>query len=268
MDLQSIQTTAEDIAKSAADVLMRYYHSGVSMHTKSSKVDIVTEADQLSEAVIVEALTTIYPDHHIVGEEGGGMGAPIEEATYHWYVDPLDGTTNFANHIPMFCVSMAMTDAEMNPLVGVVYNPVSGELFSAVKGGGATLNGQPIHVSEKDELTACVLASGFPYDKYTDPDNNLDLWGKFLVRTRGLRRMGSAALDCCYVAAGRFDAYWEAKVYPWDVLAGMLCVTEAGGTVSDYRGDNPPCMVMGRRVVVSNGKIHDAMLQVINGKGE
>lgn len=264
MDLKQVQAAAEEIAKSAAEVLMRYFEGTVAMYTKSSKVDIVTEADRLSEQVIVAELTKLYPDHHIVGEEGGGMGAPIEEASYRWYVDPLDGTTNFANNIPVFCVSMGLTDTEMNPLVGVVYNPVTNELFSASKGNGTTLNGKPVHVSQKDELITCVLASGFPYDKYTDPNNNLDRWGKFLVQTRGLRRMGSAAIDCCYVAAGRFDGYWEAKLYPWDVLAGMLCVTEAGGTVTNYDGENPPEMILGRRVVISNGKIHQQMLDIIN----
>src|SRR5690606_14541959 len=162
-------------------------------------VDVVTEADSASEALIVERLQAEFPDHHIVGEEGGGQGAKIDGAAYRWYVDPIDGTTNFANHIPMFSVSLALSDAQMNPLVGVIFSPAPQDLFSASKGNGATLNGNRLHVSEKNTLRECVVASGFPYDKYTSSENNLREWGAFLVQTRGLRRFGSAALDCAYV---------------------------------------------------------------------
>jgi myo-inositol-1(or 4)-monophosphatase len=264
-NLTDIRHIAETIAREAGDIVMNYYGTGFKQATKATQIDIVTEADEASEKHIVHRLTTTYPDHHIVGEEGGGMGAPRAEAAYRWYVDPVDGTTNFANGIPVFAISLALTDADMNPLVGVVYNPAQDELFSAAKAHGATRNGERIYVSDKAVLQQCVLASGFPYDKYTDSENNLDRWGKFLVRTRGLRRMGAAALDCCYVAAGRFDGYWEAKVHPWDVLAGILCVTEAGGTISNYHGETPPGFVTEGRVVVSNGHIHQQMLDVLAG---
>jgi len=262
-NLTSIRQQADAIAREAGTVVMSYYGTSFKQETKVSQIDIVTEADKASEKLIVERLIAAFPDHHIVGEEGGGMGAPIEEAAYRWYVDPIDGTTNFANGIPVFAISLALTDAAMNPLVGVVYNPAQDELYSAAKGHGATRNGQPINVSQKDILQQCVLASGFPYDKYTDPDNNLNRWGAFLVKSRGLRRMGAAALDCCYVAAGRFDGYWESKVHPWDVLAGMLCATEAGGIITDYEGGTPLGDNFEGRVVVSNGHIHQQMLDIL-----
>ncbi len=265
LNLVDALATAREIAEEAGREVMRFWHNGFSQSTKSSAVDVVTEADQAVEVLIVKRLLAAFPQHHIIGEEGGGAGVPIEKAEYHWYVDPIDGTTNFANHIPVFAISLALTDADMNPLVGVVYNPVNGELFCAVKGGGATLNDVQICVSSDETLITCVLGSGFPYDKYTSPENNLNEWSRFLVRTRGLRRMGSAALDCCYVACGRFDGYWEQKVKPYDVLAGLLCVTEAGGTVSDYHGNDTPGFLNGGRVVVSNGRIHAEMVRVLQG---
>lgn len=264
MDYSAVQQTITQIARQAGAVLMDYFEKPLNPTIKNGLYDVVTDADTASERMIVEALASAFPDHHIVGEEGGGMGTPIQEAAYRWYVDPLDGTVNYANHIPMFAVSLALTGADMRPLLGVVYNPVSGELFSAMKGGGATLNGKPIQVSRATLLRHCVLSSGFAYDKYTNPDNNLKQWGDFLVRSRGMRRMGSAALDLCFVAAGRFDGYWESKLNPWDCLAGMLCVTEAGGVVTDYQGCIDDHLYSGARVVASNGHIHQQMLDVLN----
>lgn len=258
-----IQQTATQIAQEAGAILLDYFHKPHNEFIKGGLYDVVTDADRASETMIVQALTTAFPDHHIVGEEGGGTGAPIADAVYRWYVDPLDGTVNYANHIPVFAVSMALTGADMRPLVGVVYDPNRDELFSATVGAGATLNGTPIHVSQKAQLQTCVLASGFPYDKYTNPDNNLEQWGRFLVRSRGLRRMGSAAVDLCYVAAGRFDGYWEAKLNPWDCLAGILCITEAGGTVTDYQGGQGDVVYSGGRIVASNGRIHEQMVQIL-----
>lgn len=265
-DLVHARDTAVNIARDAADVLLRYFEGPLNHTVKKSPVDIVTEADQEAEKLISIALQTHFPDHHIVGEEGGGMGRAIEEADYRWYVDPLDGTTNFANRIPMFCVSIALTDRAMQPLVGVILNPVHQELFVAVRGQGVTLNDRPIRVSKAAELLQCVLASGFPYDKYTSEENNLKEWGRFLLRTRGLRRMGAAALDLAYVAAGRFDGYWEQKLNPWDCLAGILCVTEAGGIVTDYTGGTPETLASAGKLVASNGHIHQQMLDVLAAK--
>ncbi|TVR21239.1 MAG: inositol monophosphatase, partial [Anaerolineaceae bacterium] len=263
LDLGRVERLANDIAYMAGDVLMNFWQDGFRQTTKSSSIDVVTEADSAAESLIVSRLLTAFPDHHIIGEEGGGMGADIETAPYRWYVDPLDGTTNYANRIPIFAVSLALTDSAMNPLVGVVYSPMSDELFSAARGAGTTRNGQPVTVSAETALERSVLASGFPYDKHTSPQNNLREWGAMLVRSRGLRRLGAAALDCCYVADGRFDGYWEQKVKPWDVLAGMLCAEEAGATISDYDGRKAPGFIEAGRVVISNGHIHRQMLDVL-----
>jgi myo-inositol-1(or 4)-monophosphatase len=263
INLLEIQAIAIEIAREAGQETLRFWHNGFTQTTKSSEIDVVTEADQATEKLIVERLSHHFPTHHIIGEEGGGAGMPIEQAEYHWYVDPIDGTTNFANHIPMFAVSLALTDQYMNPLVGVVYNPVYDELFTAVIGHGATRNGEAMHVSEQANLRACVIASGFPYDKYTSPENNLREWGAFMVNTRDLRRMGAASLDCCYVACGRFDGYWEQKLKPWDVLAGMLCITESGGKVTDYQGNSEAGFIANGRLVASNPHIHQDMLNIL-----
>lgn len=253
----------EEIARDAGDVIMRFFEQPLNEVTKSSAFDVVTEADREAESLIIGALQQQFPDYHIVGEEGGGTGAPIEDAEYRWYVDPVDGTTNFANRIPMFCTSIALTDRDMIPLLGVVYNPVSGELFAAVQGEGATLNGKKLAVSGTTSLQESVVGSGFPYDKAIAPDNNLAEWGRLLTRTRGVRRMGSAALDLCYVAAGRFDGYWEQKLNPWDFLAAALCVIEAGGTVTNVAGETGTAVYQGRYMVASNGHIHADLLAAL-----
>lgn len=263
IDLAAIRHTAEDIAREAGAVIMQRYGRPIQQITKSSVYDIVTDADKASEAVIVSALQNAFPDHHIVGEEGGGMGAPIETAAYRWYVDPIDGTTNFANHIPMFAISLALTDASARPLVGVVFNPIADEMYSAADNMGATLNNAAIHVSEADDLRQSVVGSGFPYSKYSNADHNAAEWSAFLTRTRGIRRMGSAALDLCYVAAGRFDGYWEQQLSPWDCMGGIVLVSEAGGTVTDYTGSDDPQRFLEGRVIASNGRIHAQMQAVI-----
>ena len=253
----------EQIARDAGTVIMRFFEQPLNEITKSSAFDVVTEADREVESLIISALQQHFPDYHIVGEEGGGIGAPIDQAEYRWYVDPVDGTTNFANRIPMFCTSIALTDRDMTPLLGVVYNPVNDELFAAVHGEGATLNGKKLVVSGTTSLQESVVASGFPYDKATAPDNNLAEWGRLLTRTRGVRRMGSAALDLCYVATGRFDGYWEQKLNPWDFLAAALCVSEAGGTVTNVAGETGRSLYQGRYVVASNGHIHTDFLAAL-----
>lgn len=264
LDLQAVRQTAARIACQGGEVQLRYFNNPSLKQTiKSVHTDIVTEADQAAEALIVPALHAAYPDHHIVGEEGSAVGAPPEEAQYFWYIDPIDGTTNFANGIPYFSVSIALANKNRQPLVGVVYNPVSDELFSAAKDFGATLNDRAIHVTTKSDLSQCVIASGFPYHKATSEDNNLREWATLLVRTRDLRRTGSAALDLCYVAAGRYDGYWEQSLNAWDFLAGVICVREAGGTVSDYMGNQNPDIFYHGRILASNGLIHDEIVGLL-----
>lgn len=253
----------ETIIRGAGRIVMRHFARPVATSLKSSRIDIVTDADKESEAFIVAELARRFPGHHIVGEEGGGQGAPAAGAAYHWFVDPIDGTVNFASKLPHFCVSIALATADREPLLGVVYDPTRDELFAATKGGGATLNGRPIRVTEAAELVDAVITSGFPYDKHTNPDNNLREWSAMLVKIRGERRLGSAALDLCYVGAGRLDGYWEKDLKPYDAMAGMLVAREAGGMVTDYAGGEFPQREDRGRYVASNGLIHAAMLRVL-----
>jgi myo-inositol-1(or 4)-monophosphatase len=256
------------IALGAGQIILRHFAAPVPTSVKSSRIDIVTAADTEVEAYIVRELRRRFPDHHIVGEEGGGQGVPAAVAPYHWFVDPIDGTVNFASKLPHFCTSIALTTPDRQPLLGVIYDPTRRELFTAGRGDGAQLNGQPLCVTQTSELIDAVITSGFPYDKHTNPDNNLKEWSAFLLRIRGERRLGSAALDLAYVAAGRLDGYWEQNLKPYDALAGMLMVREAGGTVTDYRGGPNPQSQERGRYVGSNGRLHEAMLQVLQSVSE
>lgn len=251
------------IARGAGDIILRHFAAPIPTTLKSSRIDIVTAADTEAEAYIVRELTQRFPTHHIVGEEGGGQGARAAVAPYHWFVDPIDGTVNFASKLPHFCTSIALATPDRQPLLGVVFDPTRGELFTAVHGGGAHRNGQPLRVTPTAELVDAVITSGFPYDKHTNVDNNLKEWSAFLLKIRGERRLGSAALDLCWVAAGRLDGYWEKNLKPYDALAGMLLVREAGGTVTDYDGGPDPQREDLGRYVASNGRLHAAMLQVL-----
>jgi len=251
------------IARAAGEIILRHFAAPIPTSVKGTRSDIVTAADTEAEACIVAALRARFPDHHIVGEEGGGQGAPAATAPYHWFVDPIDGTVNFAAKLPHFCTSIALATPDRQPLLGVVYDPNRRELFTAVKGRGAALNGQPIAVTQTAGLNDAVVSTGFPYDKHTNPDNNLKEWTAFLQHIRGERRLGSAALDLCYVAAGRLDGYWEKDLKTWDVMAGLLIAREAGGTVTDYQGDPKPQRLDRGRYVASNGQIHAAMLAVL-----
>lgn len=251
------------IARQAGDIILRHFAAPIPTTRKTSRIDIVTAADQETEAFIVGELRRRFPDHHIVGEEGGGQGAAAATAPYHWFVDPIDGTVNFASKLPHFCTSIALATPDRQPLLGVVFDPTRNEMFTAVKGGGAHLNGKRLTVTETADLVDAVITSGFPYDKHTNPDNNLREWGAFLVKIRGERRLGAAALDFCYVAAGRLDGYWEKDLKTYDVMAGLLLVREAGGLVTDYLGGANPQHQDRGRYVASNGRIHAAMLEVL-----
>ena len=251
------------IARGAGDIILRHFAAPIPTSVKGTRSDIVTAADTEAEAFIVGELLRRFPDHHIVGEEGGGQGAPVSSAPFLWFVDPIDGTVNFAAKLPHFCTSIALTTPDRQPLLGVVYDPTRRELFTAVAGQGAHLDGQPLHVTHTAELNYAVVSTGFPYDKHSNPDNNLREWAAFLKHIRGERRLGSAALDLCYVGAGRLDGYWEKDLKPWDVMAGMLIAREAGGTVTDYTGGPNPQLLDRGRYVASNGRIHAAMLAVL-----
>lgn len=263
--LTAIRETAEVIARQAGALLLDYAARPHLQTTyKSSIVDIATEADKAAEAYIVSAIRAAYPDHHLVGEEGGGYGPPLEDAPFRWYVDPIDGTTSFAHGFPGYSVSLSVTDRDGAPLVGVVYDPVRDECFAVIRGEGATLNGQPIRVSRVADLLHALVGSGFSYDRLTAPDDNTAAWAAFVRQAQDVRRLGSAALDLAYVACGRLDGFWEPRLNPWDMLAGALLVLEAGGAVTDYAG-NADAILGGGQVVASNGLLHPAMLTVLAG---
>ena len=264
MDLQSIRAAVEQVAARAGEAVMPYFNQPHQEIIKSNIYDVVTEGDKAAEAIIIPALQELFPKYGILSEEGGVGLVPPDEAEYCWHIDPIDGTTNFATNLPLFAISIALADRALNPLVGVVYNPVYGEMFSAAKGCGATLNGKPIRVTTTAEMNRAVLSTGFSYQRHTRPDNNLRAWEAMLMSVRDMRRFGSAALDLCFVAAGRLDGYWERYIHSWDCLAALLCVTEAGGRVSDYSGGSAR-LLTGEEVVASNGLLHDDVLRVLNG---
>lgn len=251
------------IAEEAGALLREHFARPRRALNKSSVIDLVTEADKQSEALIVGKLREFFPTHQIVGEEGGAYAHEGTNGDYRWFVDPLDGTTNFAHGLPIFSVSMALTGPDGRTILAVVYDPTRQETFAAAKGHGATLNGEPLQVSATESLGASLVISGFPYDKWTTNENNVDNWGNFVVRTQGERRLGSAALDLCYVAAGRADGYWEGKLHQWDMMAGVLLVLEAGGRVTDNQGGTDFYGVKRPFIVATNGLIHDQMLDVI-----
>lgn len=266
LDLNAMLNTAEGIAREAGAILRRYYERPRTNHSKGTRINLVTEADTASEEFIVGALRAAFPDHHIVGEEGGGYGPEPDDTPYHWYVDPLDGTTNFAHRLPFFAVSLALSGPDLMPILGVVHDPMLGETYKALRGQGATLNGRPLQVSAVDQLADALVITGFPYDRWTAADNNADNFANFVRRTQGVRRVGSAALDLCWVAAGRCDVYWENGPKPWDVQAGILCVWEAGGRVTDYAGELSRAALSGSGTLATNGLLHDQALAVLQLK--
>lgn len=220
-------------------------------------VNLVTEMDLVSEKVIVSTLSRYYPNHNILAEE---KAARQEISPFRWIIDPLDGTTNYAHSFPIFCVSIAL-EKEKEVILGVVYDPMRDELFLAEKGKGARLNGKKIHVSSTPKLSQSLLATGFPYDLRESLVNNFDHFQNFALRVHAVRRAGSAALDLCYVAAGRFDGFWEMKLGPWDLAAGSLIVREAGRKVTNFSGEN--LGLDGQHVLASNGKIHREMIDLL-----
>ncbi|RRR69977.1 MAG: inositol monophosphatase [Candidatus Viridilinea halotolerans] len=223
--------------------------------TSKGFADVVTDADQASEALIVTAIRERFPDHAILAEEGGAIGTGAE---YQWLVDPLDGTLNYLHGLPIFCVSLAVLRRDELHLAAV-YDPMRDELFAAERGGGAYCNGRPLSVSHTPTLLQALLTTGFPYDRFSQPDNNLREHNHLLLKAQDIRRPGSAALDLCAVAAGRSDAHWELGLSPWDVAAGALLVLEAGGTITTWA--DQPWRAHDERMVASNGLIHDELLR-------
>lgn len=250
-----------DIAKAAAvkaGNILRERISGRREIFYKGEINLVTEMDRLSEKTVVETILESFPDHGIMAEEE----AQIEnDSPFLWIIDPLDGTTNYAHGYPSFSVSIGL-ESSGDVIVGVVYDPMRDELFSAARGQGAFLNGKPIAVSRNDVLIRSLLATGFPYDRAVSKENNLDYFNALIMASQEIRRSGSASLDLCAVAAGRLDGYWELKLHPWDVAAGSLIVLEAGGSVSDFTGTR--FSIRDKELVASNGRIHGLMLDILN----
>jgi len=254
------------IAREAGALILHYFHQGLKIEYKGD-ADLVTAADRASETLIRKRIAEQFPAHDVLGEE---QGLNDRGAEYRWYVDPLDGTTNFAHGYPVFCVSMALerrTAAAAKRIAGVVYDPTRDELFTAEQGKGAQLNSKAIYVSKFAQLKECLVATGFPsHKRHKNP--NIHFYHQITLRTHGVRRAGSAALDLCCVACGRFDGFWEFNLNPWDTAAGVLIVEEAGGRVTRF--DGSAFQLDSRETLASNGLVHDALLaefrQIFEGR--
>lgn len=247
-------TLAMDAAYKGGEILKKFYGGGFLVDSKSNPADLVTEADRGAETAILQELSAHFPEHAILSEEGGGNAK--KDSDYLWVVDPLDGTTNFTHGFPVFAISIGLLE-KGKPVVAIVYNPIMGELFTAYKGGGALLNGLPIAVSSEENLQNSLLATGFAYDRWSVTDTNYLEFCHFTHISHGVRRLGAAAVDLAYVAAGRLDGYWERGLKPWDLAAGVLLVEEAGGLVTDYNGD--PLDLYEGRILATNGALHPQM---------
>jgi myo-inositol-1(or 4)-monophosphatase len=254
--LASYLETATDIAREAGALLATYFERRVAFELKG-EFDLVTEADRASEKLVVERLRSHFPSHSIVAEEGGGREGP---SAYRWYVDPLDGTTNFAHGYPIYNVTLGLEqDGEM--LVGVVFDPSRQEMFSAERGAGAYLNNRRIRVSAATRLEDSLVATGFPSRK-RDQNVNIHFYHQMAMTTHGVRRGGAAAIDLAYVACGRLEAFWEFGLNPWDMAAGTLLITEAGGVCSDMKG--APHSLTGPHLLTDNGAIHQETLALFS----
>ena len=259
----SLRTVAIEAAREAGRI-MRAHYGQTQQITFKGEVDLVTDVDQASEQLIVQRIQSRFPDHQILSEESGALFVSGSGSGYRWIIDPLDGTTNFAHGYPFFCVSIGVEVDGVSRL-GVVYAPILDELFVAELGAGAFLNGRKIVVSATDRLIRALLATGFNYDRSL-AHANLPNWERLLDRTQALRRDGSSALNLCYVAAGRFDGYWEIGLKPWDAAAGTLMVREAGGTVTDFSG-NAHRLTDGTLLATNSG-LHDDLRALLTGPNQ
>lgn len=245
-------------AKAGGDVIQQYFNKEIKISNKEGINNLVTEADHASEKAIIDIVRKEFPDHYIISEEVGELKM---DSDYRWIIDPIDGTVNFANGIPICCVSIAV-EHQGEIVLGAVYNPFMNEFFFAQKGQGAWLNDHKIEVSNKTEVIRACLVTGFPYTYLDMPNGPLQIFESFIRKGIPVRRLGSAAIDLCWVAAGRFDGFYEMNLQAWDSAAGFLIVEEAGGKVTDFKGNKfSPYQTF---VLATNGKIHDEMLQWIN----
>ncbi|MFP4476929.1 MAG: inositol monophosphatase family protein [Desulfatibacillaceae bacterium] len=259
MDIDRETNVALGAANNACDAL-RDHFGRASVVRKKGIADLVTQADLASEEAIIGAIRAAFPDDSILAEESGESRAGSDR---QWIIDPLDGTTNYAHGVPLFAVSIAFV-LDGRTVLGLVVNPIGEELFMASAGGGATLNGLPLEVSDVEDLSDALLVTGFPYNTRECLDPVLSRLGRALVTSHGVRRLGSAALDLCWVACGRFEAFWEENLSPWDTAAGELIAREAGGLVTNFSGEAfSPEM---KQLLATNGKVHEELLQLLNSK--
>lgn len=253
----TFKKTAITAAKSAGAILKKNIGNAHRIELKGA-IDIVTEMDRKAEDLIMKIIKNKFPEHGILTEESLEQKS---DSGYRWIIDPLDGTTNYSHGFPVFCVSIALEKSGEGIILGVVYNPMLNELFTAEKNKGAYLNNKKIKVSDIKELTKSLLATGFPYDIRTSRDNNIAHFANFAVRAQAIRRAGSAALDMCYVACGRIDGFWEMKLKPWDTAAAWLIIKEAGGMVTSFNGKE--FSFYSSETLASNGLIHDEMIKAL-----
>ena len=254
--MQQWKSFAVDLARKAG-LLLKEKFSQTHIIDYKGDINIVTEADKMSEVLIMEAISRQFPDHGILSEESPAVTGA---GKIRWIVDPLDGTTNYAHGYPVFCVSIAL-EIEDKIVLGVIYDPMRDDMFVAARGEGAFLNETRIAVSSVRHLSRSLLATGFPYDIRESKENNLDYFNAMAVKVQAIRRAGAAALDLAYLAAGRFDGFWELKLKPWDTAAASLMVEEAGGVISDITGDK--WHLQSPAILASNGLIHEQMIRIL-----
>jgi myo-inositol-1(or 4)-monophosphatase len=254
-----LKSFAVDLARKSGVLLKETFTKTHKIQYKG-EINIVTEADKMSEDLIIAAIDRKFPDHGILSEESPAITGA---GKLRWIIDPLDGTTNYAHGYPVFCVSIALEN-EGEIVLGVVYDPMREEMFIAERGEGAYLNDKKLKVSSVSNISRSLLATGFPYDIRDSKENNLDYFNSMAVNVQAIRRAGAAALDLAYLAAGRFDGFWELKLKPWDTAAGCLLVTEAGGAISDIAGKK--WHLQSPNLLASNGLIHEQMIKVLSLK--
>lgn len=255
-----LKETLQRAALDAGKLMKERFHTSYRIDNKEGINNLVTEVDHASEKLIMDTIRAAFPDHFILSEETGEI---VTDSTYKWIIDPIDGTINFANGIPICCVSIGV-EKEGQMILGAVYNPFLGEYFFAERGCGAVLNEKSIRVSTKDDVWRSCLVTGFPYSYLDTPNSPLDVFGRFIRKGVPVRRLGSAAIDLCWVAAGRFDGFYEHKLQAWDSAAGFLMVEEAGGKVTDFEGR--PYSPYQPHLVASNGLVHQGILDVIHDR--
>ena len=256
VNLEKIRTVGLAAATEAGEILRHYWGKNHTIEKKGA-IDLVTEADLASERAIIRLIRTAFPEHAVLAEESG---ITIGNDSHEWIIDPLDGTTNYAHGLPEFTISIAFAN-EGKLVFGLVSNPVTGELFCGMKGQGATLNGRPIHVSGTQTLAESLLVTGFPYNLKTIIRPLMQRFERCLMASQGVRRLGSAALDLCYLACGRFEGFWEQNLAPWDTAAGVVIAKEAGASVSDF--SNRPYSIKKKEILATNGFIHENLAMLL-----